>query len=268
MEDHMEADRDGTAQAGQARYRQMPWGDLIEGTKAQLQALGLGIGLAFPGELGGPNYNMEVRDQYGHHVRIARGSEVLGVPYRASRTFTGWPERPLDYDRQVPAPAGLKKRELSWGDQYTGPADALIAAGLVEASQLPGAPGMRKTRVCIMPDGTVRTARQTACSAEFRQPGGRAVHRVSSKTFRVDVQVSRAEVERRKREFEIAASAWLHQTRALPRPPMLRPLAMSTLASTDAAQARAAQDVRFQGLLGRIVAEASAQAQRRRQGRA
>ena len=40
-----------------------------------------------------------------------------------------------------------------WGDEYTGTVDALLAAGVVRADQLPGAPGNGRTMVSFHPDG-------------------------------------------------------------------------------------------------------------------
>lgn len=49
-------------------------------------------------------------------------------------------------------PAELTHEERPWGDTYVGSADALIAAGLVTADQLPGVPGNNKF-TCTFYDG-------------------------------------------------------------------------------------------------------------------
>jgi hypothetical protein len=43
--------------------------------------------------------------------------------------------------------AGLRSEEHPWGDFYFGPAEALIAAGLITPDQLPGLPGHNKYTV-------------------------------------------------------------------------------------------------------------------------
>lgn len=35
-------------------YKELSWGDLIYASKDALQAMGVGVGLAFPGEASGP----------------------------------------------------------------------------------------------------------------------------------------------------------------------------------------------------------------------
>lgn len=70
-EDRIEAGNNGPARAACVGYTECDWGDLIEGTKEQLQALELGIGLAFPGEVGGPQIELKVRDSRGYPVRVS-----------------------------------------------------------------------------------------------------------------------------------------------------------------------------------------------------
>ncbi|MCX7173156.1 MAG: hypothetical protein NT159_04355, partial [Proteobacteria bacterium] len=68
-------------------YEMLDWGDLIYGTKDELQALGIATDVAFPGEIGGPKRILEVIDPRGFHCKIKRwrGSDTFG----ASIVFPG-----------------------------------------------------------------------------------------------------------------------------------------------------------------------------------
>lgn len=61
----------------QLEYHELPWGDLIYGTKHQLQALGLGVDRYFPGEPGGPVRQMTVVDPRGFRTTIALFRDTL-----------------------------------------------------------------------------------------------------------------------------------------------------------------------------------------------
>lgn len=250
----MEAGNNGTARAACVRYTECDWGDLIEGTKEQLQALGLGIGLAFPGEVGGPRIELKVRDPRGYPVRISNRNRD-DDRYTAFLTFPNWPERP-NAEQWAPVAQGVKKREFTWFDEYIGSAQALADAGLVQVDQLPGKPGMRKMRVTILPDGTLPTGAPTANNREARSPGARWIERASASCYRVHIVVTKEEEEHRRAAGEIARSAWLRQVRALRRPARLQPMAQSKWANLEAARASAARDIGFQGMLARIASAA------------
>ncbi len=49
---------------------------------------------------------------------------------------------------------GIKSRADVRHDVFTGSADALVAAGLIEWHQIPGQPGSGKTMASYLPDGT------------------------------------------------------------------------------------------------------------------
>lgn len=250
----MEAGDNGTARDDRIRYQRCVWGDLIEGTKEQLQAMGLGIGLAFPGEVGGPRLDLMVRDPRGYQVRISNRVHD-GDRYSAYLTFPNWPEMPRG-EAWVQIAQGLKRREyLAW-DEYLGSAGALADAGLVRDDHLPGKPGMRKLRVTILPDGTVVTGALTARHRESRSPGAIRIERASASTYRVQVMVTEGEEARRRAADQLARDAWVRRVRALPRPGILKPMARSELTSIEAARTNAARDAHFQGMLARIVSGA------------
>ena len=150
----MKAESNGTAPEAGVRYIECDWGDLIEGSKEQLQALGLGIGLAYPGEVGGPRLDLKVRDPRGYLVRISNSWHHDGR-FTAYLGFPHWPERPKAAFLATVV-RGVKKREFIWADEYVGCAAALAAAGLVRVDQLPGMPGMGKVSVTIYPTAPPR----------------------------------------------------------------------------------------------------------------
>lgn len=196
-------------------YNQLPWGDLIYGTKEQLQSIGIAVGMAFPGEPGGPKRSLRVTDPRGLTAKVeASGYKGEGI-FSVSIPFPG---------RDIPASAssifapGVKKEELTWGDSYTGTALALAAAGLVRYERLPGQPGMRKTIVTILPDGSLPTGAPTANCREAREPGSIHITRKSKTTYRVDVMLPDHEKERRREEQSRAEREWETRMKSLPRP--------------------------------------------------
>ncbi|WP_326537022.1 hypothetical protein [Pseudorhodoferax sp.] len=203
------------------RYAQYDWGDLIEATKEQLQALGLGVDLPFPGEPGGPKRKMRVKHAMGYDCAISNQYSEAGV-FVAHIHFPNWPDKPgwAIGPANEPFP-GVQLLKRVWGDEYVGSAADLVAAGLVQAEQLPGQPGMRKVRVTILPDGTVPTGPPTAnLSKAARQQGGKQVSRRGTK-YEVSIFVSDEERERRRAIVRSAEHAWELQVRSLPRPTRL-----------------------------------------------
>lgn len=254
----MEAGNNGTARVACVRYTECEWGDLIEGTKEQLQALGLGIGLAFPGEVGGPRFDLNVRDPRGYSVKISNRYH-RDERYTAYVTFPNWPARP-NAEEWTPNANGVKKREYTWFDEFLGSAQALADAGLVQVDQLPGKPGMRKVRVTILPDGTLPIGALTANHRAARLPGARWIERASASSYRVNVVVTEDERQRRRAAGEIADRAWKQQVRALPRPARLQPMTPLKWSSFRSSCASAARDIAFQRFLARIVSAAGRRA--------
>lgn len=111
----MEAECNDTGRVNPFEYKQLIWGDLIYGSKDELQAIGLGIGMAFPGEPGGPKRLLNVRDPRGFSTKIDR--DLDGIRYCASIPFPGrnHPDKPW-----VEVAPSLKKREGSWCDEFIG----------------------------------------------------------------------------------------------------------------------------------------------------
>lgn len=152
------AEANYTATTPELEYNLCPWGDLIYGTKEQLQAIGLGIGIPFPSEAGETRKKIKVSDPRGFTAFINYAS------YKGDGVFCAiikFPERDSPEPKWRPFTFGVKKREAIWGDDFIGTGEALSAAGLVQINQLPGQPGMRKVCVTIHPDGTIKTDNKT-----------------------------------------------------------------------------------------------------------
>lgn len=213
----MEAECNDTRRIEPFEYNQLIWGDLIYGTKNELQAIGLGIGMAFPGEPGGPKRLLNVRDPRGFATKIVR--RFNSSRYCASIRFPGrsWPE-----PRWVEVSPGLKKSEGPWGDEFIGTPEALAAAGLVRVDQLPGQPGMRKVRVTIFPDGSVAGGVPTANHREARMPGAKSIERASKTTYSVTVSIPEDERKKREYVYQRAERDYELRMQALQRPAPLK----------------------------------------------
>lgn len=233
------------------RYIECEWGDLIYGTKEQLQQLGLGIGRAFPGEAGGPRRTLNVRDARGYPVEIS-APRWEGDPYTASVRFPHWPKRPDGWE-WIDISPGLRKREGVWFDEYQGVADVLVAAGVVRFEHLPGQPGMRKMRVAVFPDGTIPDGPRTKNHPDSRLPGARRIARTSGSTYCVTVVIDEQERAHRARAREIRVNAWEMHLKTLRRPARLQPMPVSRWAWLEESGKRAARDTGFQAMLKRLV---------------
>jgi hypothetical protein len=203
-------------------YHVMPGSESIYGSKDELQALGLAEGRLFPGEPGGPKRKLSVTDPRGFPCTIARspgGGE--GRFYAFIRTS------------EIEAPPALPRHDAghgvglccpTWGDLYEGPADGLMALGLIGPEHLPEPVGSGNARVVVQPDGqilrnlqrrTVETPPGTMVVSRLQKPGW----------LQVAMHVSREEEERR---HDAKRAAWVDyhaRMRAVPRPAPLVPKA-------------------------------------------
>lgn len=201
-------------------YNQQLWGDLIYGTKEQLQGIGIAAGMAFPGEPNGPKRSLRVTDPRGLTAKVEASGHMGEGIFSASIPFPGR-DRP-EYGRVTDFAPGVSKRESPWGDAFTGTAESLSAAGLVRRDQLPGQPGMRKVTVTILPDGSLPKGGPTANCPEAREPGAVSIHKKSKTTFEVHVISPHSEQERRRDEHSRAEREWEKLMMSLPRPAPLR----------------------------------------------
>lgn len=206
------------------RYEQLLWGDLVTGTKAQLQSLGIGHERTYPGEAGGPSRQLNVLDPRGFKTKIERLRHDAdeGGRFVASICF---PDREACPEEERSTPfRGVSLRQRVWVDEYTGNAEALVAAGLCRAEHLPGSPGMRKMRVTIFPDGTVPTGPATAVYQQRSAPGAKWIEKRCSDTYRVCVYLPEEEADRRRSANRQRYLAWELRMDALPRPAPLMDL--------------------------------------------
>lgn len=199
-------------------YCECLWGDLIIGTKAQFQSLGIGLRSAFPGEPGAPRRLVRVIDPRGFPAEI---SPWCGDGrFEARIPFPAWP-RPRDPSCiQIAVAPGVVKTRRTLFDRYLGTPAALIAAGIVRVDQIPGPGKARLKTARWLPDGRLCAPGQTGWSA----PGGLSVHLIS--LSRMDVLISVTDRERESREAEVkkAHAQWEREVTALPRPAKLEPL--------------------------------------------
>ena len=226
-----DTNRSKDAQRSTLEFTQCLWGDLIYGTKQELQDLGIGKGIAFPGEPGGPKRVLCVTDPRGFDTRVTHRSDDI---YYASINFPGResPELYWCVPASIQAP-GVQGRGSSCVDEYIGTAEALSDAGLVRMDQFPGQPGMRKVRVTIFPDGTIPTGAPTANHRQKYLPGAKEIERESKTTFKVTVRISEDEKARRDEAEKHAKDDYEARMHSLPRPAPLPGLPRPTHSPWD-----------------------------------
>lgn len=205
-------------------YHQLLWGEVIYGSKQQLQTLGIAPDTLFPGEPGQNRRKLECLDPRGLQCSICQKSP--GENYYICSIY--YPDRepcPAPLPPELFAPGVLRSMDVYWFDEYVGDADSLVAAGLVGPGLFPGFPGMRKTCVTLLPDGTPLGGAPTANPpAAAKAPGARYVTKAGRKAYRVCVRLTAEEWQTRydaKHRREAEHTAWLQ---SLPRPrPLVAP---------------------------------------------
>lgn len=181
-------------------HRRWDWGETFSGTKAQLQCVGIGVGLAFPGEPGGAKRAMTVSHSSGLRVQIERRDDqyVGWMPYRDKRRIEAFRRR----SRTEVFAAGVRLYKAPWGwDVYTGAASALIAAGLVVEAELPGQPGRGIRSVSFWPCG--EQPKRGCPTPAHRMPGYRTVTLVGKDRYRVEIRISEEEEAKRDRQRDL-----------------------------------------------------------------
>jgi hypothetical protein len=234
-------------------YWQFTWGDCIKGTKEQLQALGLAIGRAFPGEPGGPGNGATLKtlDHHGYRVEIRRESAGMEL-FAANRHFPNWPERPSDNVKRPFAP-GVRRRMRPWWDEYFGMGPDLVAAGVLSAEHVSALAASGRKRLTVYADGTLQTG-PIGSSSRRKEPGCRRIQKTTRDTLEVQVMISYEEHETRAQADKKAERDWEAKVSRLQRPMPLTPVSDGVLAQRQASEAAAARDTRFQGMLSKLVA--------------
>ncbi len=199
-------------------YNRMPWGDLIYGTKYQLRNIGIGVDTEFPGEAGNSKRRLTVRDPRGFKCQIENCDHLEEGIFSATIRFPGRDQPQPEFEAFAP---GVRRLENIWSDDYVGTAEALAAAGLISLDQLPGQPGMRKTIVTVLPDGSVPTGPSKTKGPGVNDPGAKRIMRASKATYLVSVLVESHERARRHEAHAQSRCDWEERMRAMPQPARL-----------------------------------------------
>jgi hypothetical protein len=234
-------------------YNQYPWGDFITGTKQQLQALGLAVGRAFPGELGGggPLSKLHTQDRYGCAVAINKAAHSGCDLYDARRTFPNWPENPSLRTVTETIGRGVQRRCATWWDDYVGTPFDLIALGLISSEHVSKRCELAKRTLTVYADGSIETNR---VPLKYKmKDGARQIREFPGGKLLVQIHISEDEGRARSRAGREARDQWERMVATLPRPPRLTPLSDRATTRYDAVCAAAARDLRFQGMLARLV---------------
>jgi len=204
-----------TQETSSFQYKQFPWGDLIRGSKAELQDLGIAPGMAFPGEPDGKKLRVYCTDPRGFRCCIERDRWADDY-YSCSIHFPGResPEAPVEEIAQ-----GVTMQRMWWGKLYQGRAEALVAAGLVRPDRLPGSPGLGRTVVYLDPRGQP-TDRHGA-----HEVGGMVIKKDGPRQLYLSVHDAGMEEQNRRYEAQWQEhAAWERRMAALPRPrPLVAP---------------------------------------------
>ena len=185
----------------QLRHTIDEYAECWEGTKAQLQAIGLGVGLRFPGEPGASDEDLHCNCPLGFAFRIyrptyERAKAAAGI--FTARSGYGSTERSKpQYVAHAPGVLREVWTPESWWSsthRYSGTADALLAAGIVPAMKyFPRQPRANSVRASYRTDWSPATNANGQRLAATIQKQGK--HR-----FSVEVPVSEQE-EKRRREL-------------------------------------------------------------------
>lgn len=136
-------------------YQRTAWGEIMYGTKQDVQLFGIATNTLLPGEPAGPKRKLNTVDPRGFPcgitTRLNRFDGVYCVLISMPDREPPW-KAPEIWEVFAP---GVSRYEYPGYDNYKGSAEALIAAGLVKAAHIPGSPGMQKTCVTVSADGTV-----------------------------------------------------------------------------------------------------------------
>jgi hypothetical protein len=234
----VKADLYGIAGCESVTYEEFDWCDRIGGTKRQLQGLGIGVGVAYPGEPGGPRRTLATFDPRGFRVSVRPGFDGPGR-FLAYLTFPNWPAAPSVQGPWERFAEGVKRRESLRIDEYVGTEADLAAAKLVEVDQLPGKPGMRKTTVRIRADRPPINEAPTSNEAPSSPlTGAKWIYLTAAGLFRVSIFVTGDVLERRTAIWRAARNAWLSHVRSLPRPRRLGPSSQAAWPGVHAISSR------------------------------
>lgn len=115
-------------------------------------------------------------------------------------------------------PSQLQREDYFWGSVYHGTGEQIVAAGLLTAAQLPGAPGIPYSGVTygmdVRSQELVRLDKDTACLSRSRAMLRTRVRRRGVDCFDVSVQLSAEAREKREAHLEQARALQEERKRA------------------------------------------------------
>lgn len=202
------ADTNSKPTADELKYEHYEWGEVITGSKAQLQAIGIAPGKQFPGEMGAPKCKLKGTDPRGFPF-------LLRADGQGYQVWIDLPGREREYEQEIEYAPGVTIRRMDWGDLYEGSGPDLVKAGIVKDEHLPGAPGMPKTTAYVFPDGTVWNK---DLGAKPDGEGAIRIFRESKSKYAVSVSVSTAESQSRLEAMKCARREWETRVASMPRP--------------------------------------------------
>lgn len=223
---------------GLLEYSHTLRGELLYGTKEQLIALGLGMGIEFPIS---ERKQVRCNDPRGFPARISLSTYLGEGIYCAAVDLPGR-ERPQD--EWIWFDQGIELQKNIYWDDYKGEENSLVAAGLVPPQFFPGKPGMGKVQVTLDANGDRRTDTN---GWKKREAGAKTIKKISRTLFLVSVRVSEEIADERRTQYRRSEDDWEQRMRALPRPQSLTKLSPDQINSFRMVFAK--RDKKFQKMI-------------------
>jgi hypothetical protein len=169
----------------QLRSMSDSWGDVFTGTKAQLNAVGFGVGCLFPGEPRANKKSCKLPIAHGYaEVCVHVPCGVKSPPdapfqelvfYVTAHYLTS---DSIRREKRISFAPGVFLQKDWQGETYVGTAQALLLAGLIEERQLPGMPGCGKCTTTFDANGDICSRGR---SGLYRPSGSKVVRKYGKK---------------------------------------------------------------------------------------
>lgn len=192
------------------------YGEYIRASKSQLQALGIGVDVLFPGEPGAAPRRITVRCPRGYLTVIQAGTGGY-----CARVY--YPGRDVPKSPWIEVAPGLKRQQYWWSDKFTGTSGALVAAGLVSSDQLQGLSCRIGAQLQISADGAVISIRKGFSDPRTKMDGAKLVKRRGENRFHVEVVIPHNEGKARRQRFQEERDAAIRAFSMLSKPLPLQP---------------------------------------------
>jgi hypothetical protein len=219
-------------------------GDLIIGTKAELQALGIAADQSFPGEEGAPRKVLWATDPRGLKTRIAfAGDERYLVEIKL-------PERVAMQPRSLVShalPNGLVWEKCRYSDVYRASLDILISSGVLPESCIEHLSTPERGKLWVLPDGQIFRHK----ARTFRRPpvGAKGVKKIANSIYEVEIEVGRAEWDAREEPWGALVMECEAKYERMPRPAPLELTPAAYQRYVESVLREAKTDSRFQSWL-------------------